>query len=435
MKRIILPLLFMWLATITFGQTLKKVNSYLDDKKYDKAKAELDGFMAKTPNDTEAQYLKSKIYGIIGDSAALRSMVQGDARAEAFEAFKKAYADSANMKVKLMIMKDSYQPIFSLYAGYYGDAAAAFNNAAASQSKEGFADAMNLFIKSNEIGKYLSESKIANIGKIDSMLVLNIGKAALNAGKEDEALLYFSQVADNDISGTGGVTDENFRVPYQWLTMHYKEAKDEANMLKYADKGNKLFPKDDYYDFTLIDYYRDKKNMVSLFKKYDDLVGKNPDSLNYHFNYANDIFGYLYNSDEGVVVENKESLLEKLHSELDKAYNLDGENVNTNWLYSQYHYNNGIEFRDQALKIKGTKPEDVQKKTELNDAAKASWEKAIPYANKAITVLESRGLKTDKSRYKSIVNLMQNIYQSIGDKTNLKVYQDKYDNADTKMAN
>ena len=435
MKRIILPLLFTCLVSITFGQTLKKATSYIEDNKFDKAKAEIDGYLAKKPDDTEALYLKSKIYETIADSVELRSLVTGDARAEALEAFKKAFSDSSNLKLKLLIMKDNYQPVFNMYAGYYEDAAQAFNDAAASQSKPGFEDAMNLFIKSNEIGQYLTKNNLATIGEVDTTLVLNIGKAALNAVKNDMAILYFTKIADADINGTNGKEDESFRVPYQWLTLHYKDAKDEANMLKYAEKGNKLFSTDDYYNFVLMDYYREKKDMPGLFKKYDALVAKNPDSLNYHFNYANDIFGYLYNSDEGLVVENKESLLNTLHTELDKGIKIDADHVNTNWLYSQYHYNNGIGMRDEATKIRGTEPEDVKKKVDLNAQAKASFNESIPYAKKAISKLEKTSLTSDKSRYKSITNLMQNIYQSLEQKDNLKIYEDKYDNAEKKFVN
>ena len=435
MKKVFLPFLLMGIVYSGFGQSLKKVEKYLDDKNIEKAKTELDAYLAKKGEDTEALYLKSKIYSTIADSAALHGLVTGDARAEAFEAFKKAYADSANVKLKMQILKDNYQPVFNMYSGYYADAAAAFNDGAANQDKARFADAMNLFLKSNDIGQYLAQNEIANIGKIDSTLILNVGKAALNAGKKDEALKYFQMLADADIYGTGGKAEESYRVPYQWLTLHYKDAGDSVNMIKYAEKGIKFFPGDDYYNFVLMDYYRENKNMPSLLKIYDKLVSNNPDSLNYHFNYANDIFGYIYNSDEGVVIQDKDNLLQTLHAELDKAMALDPNHVNTNWLYAQYHYNNGIELRDEANKIRSTKPEDVKKKAEMNEAAKASFNKAIPLAEKAISLLEDKSLKKDKSRYKSIVNLMQNIYQSLSDKTNLKAYQDKYDNADTKMVN
>jgi hypothetical protein len=38
MKRIVLPVLFAFLVTLTFGQDIKKATSYTKDKKYEKAK-------------------------------------------------------------------------------------------------------------------------------------------------------------------------------------------------------------------------------------------------------------------------------------------------------------------------------------------------------------------------------------------------------------
>ncbi len=434
MKKIALPILFSFLVSMTFGQTIKKATGFLDKKDYEKAKTEIDGFLAKTPNDGEGNYIKAKIYERIGDSAALAGLVQGDAKVQAMEAFKIAVADSNNVKLKLQIMKDNYAPVFNMYAGYYEQAAAAFNDAAKSQSKEGFAKSMNLFKKANEVGQYISKNEWAAIGKVDTTLVLNIGKAALNAGKDQEAMKAFTELADAGISRVSNSEDnDSYRIPYQWLTLHYKNAGDEANMKKYAGLGKKYFPKDDYYDFVMIDYYREKKNAPEIFSRYEDLLKIFPDSLSHHFSYANEIFGYLYNSDDGVKIENKDQYLVKLKNQLEEAYRINPKDINTNWLYSQYYYNKGIELRDEAIKIKGTKPEDVKKKTDLNEEAKKSWNQAVPFSEVALKTLEESGKSSDKSRYKSISNLMQNIYQSLNDKAKLKIYQDAYDAADSKF--
>ena len=439
MKKIVLPVLLTFVITLTFGQDLKKAKSFLEDKQLDKAKTQIDGYLAKKPDDAEGNYIKSKIYESIASDSTnqYKSLVTGDARAEAVEAFKKAVADSNDLKLKLLVMKDNYQPIFDVYQGYYADAAKAFNDAANAQSKPGFVTAMTLFIKANNAGQYIASNKWANIGQVDTTLVLNIGKAALNAGKEydDTAVVYFSKLADASIKGMSSGNEAGYEIPYQWLTLHYKDAKDEANMLKYAALGKQLFPKEGYFNFVLMDYFRDKKDFPNLFKQYDELVTKSPDSIHYHFSYANEIFGYLYNSDEGVVVNDKENLLKTLKSELDKAIALDPNDVNTNWLYAQYYYNLGVSDRDEALKIKGTKPEDVKKKADINAQAKTNFTTAVPYGEKAISQLEAGNKKSDRSKYKSINNLMQNIYQSLEQKDKLKIYQDKYDQAETKFVN
>lgn len=425
MKRIILPVVMCCFISFSFGQSIKNVNKFLDKKDYAKAKTEVDAFLVKNPTDGEGIYLKSKIYAKIADSAALRSLVDGDARAIAFESFKQAVADSNNMKLKLAIMKDSYGPIFDLYTGYYQAGIDDFNKAAQSANKDEFKGAMDNFIRANNVGQYIAENDWAKIGKVDTTLVLNIGKAAINAKDDAATLKYFTELADAKIAGTGGTADDGFKLPYEWLELHYKNAGDEANMLKYAGLGNEVFPKESYFNLVLIDYYREKKETPKMLAVYEGLVKENPDSIKYHFGYANDIFGYVYNSDEGVKVENKDQWMKTLKSQLDQSLALNANDINSNWLTAQYYYNLGIESRDSSIKSK-----DPTAKTSLQNNAKGDWNTAIPYADKAINELRNSGLKSNKSRYKSVVNLMQNIYQSMADNTNLKKYQDMYDAAD-----
>jgi hypothetical protein len=437
MKKVIFSLLFSFFATMIFAQDLKTAKSDLDKKQLDKAKTDIDGYLAKSPGDAEGLYYKAKIYEQISSSDQFKSLAP-DAREQAFEAFKKAFADSNNVKAKVEILKDNYAPLVNLYSDYFGAAASAFNAAAPIGNKAGFEDAMNLFIKADNVGHYLAENKLAKVADVDTTLVLNIGKAALNAGKNDVALTYFTKLADAGINGTkdGGEGNTAFILPYQWLALHYKDAKDEASLMKYANLGKKLFPENDYFDLVLIDYYREKKNNDALFAKYNELVAKRPDSLMYHFNYANDIFGYIYNGDEGVVVKNRDSLLHTLGAEIEKAHSINPNDVVTNWLYAQYYYNHGVDVRDAALKIKSSKPEDVKKKADLIAQSKEAFNKSIPYGEKALNTIETAGYKkTDRSKYKSIIDLMQKIYESLNQNDKVKMYQDKYDGADAKFVN
>ena len=435
MKKTIFSLLFTFFVTMLFAQDIKKAQKYLADKQLDKAKTEIDALVAKDPSNGEANYLKAKIYGDIDTSAQYKTLVTATTLDEAFTSVKKALDDTANVKVALMAATDKYSALINLYSNYYGNGAKSFNDAAAVSNKAGYEDAMNKFIKANEVGRYIVKKNIAKIGDIDTTLVLNIGKAALNAKKDDVAMAYFTKLADANINGTSEGNTGSFQIPYQWLTLHYKEAKDEANMMKYADLGKKLFPGDDYFALVEMDYYRDKKDNPSLFKKYDELVSKHPDSLIYHFNYANDIFGYLYNSDAGVVVTNKSALIKTLGDQVEAAYKINPNDVNNSWLYAQYYYNLGIELRDSANKVRGAKPDDVKKKADINAESKVNFNKAVPYGEKALATLEGGYKKADKSRYKSITDLMQKIYQSMNQNDKVKAYQAKYDAADAKFAN
>ncbi len=91
MKKIVLPVLFTFLVTLTFGQDLKKATKYVNDKNYEKAKTEIDGILAKDPTNSQALYLKSKVYTLMADSSAYKNLFTGDPYDEAFEALKKQW--------------------------------------------------------------------------------------------------------------------------------------------------------------------------------------------------------------------------------------------------------------------------------------------------------------------------------------------------------
>ena len=328
----------------------------------------------------------------------------------------------------------TYQVPFKYYTYFYDLGANYFNSAAQNNNKQNFYKALQMFKNSYQIGRYIYANKWG-LSELDTQLVLTMGKAALNAGKKAETATYFKKLADANITGT--VNDKtSYQLPYQWLSFYYKEAKDDTSFLKYTALGKKYFPKDDYYDAVMLDYYRDKKDYDALFKKYDEIITAYPDSVQYHFNYANEAFIYVYNSDAGTKINNKEALLKNVGAELQKVLAVKPNDINTNWLLGQYYYNSGIDIKEQANAIRGTKPEDVKKKADLNAQAKDILNKAIPYAENALTTLENNGYKkTDKSKYKSIVNLMQRIYTSLNQADKVKIYQAKYDSAEAKFVN
>ncbi|MDQ6757227.1 MAG: hypothetical protein M3004_09865, partial [Bacteroidota bacterium] len=418
MKKIIFTGIAFFILSGIFAQDLKKAKSYLDAKQLDKAKTEIDAYVAKTPGDPSGLYLKSKIYGEIAANDQFKTLV-ADPRSEAFEAFKKSIDIDTKNILLLELTKDQYKPIFNIYTGYYDAGAAYFNTAITSNKKEDFDNALNTFKKANVVGQYIYKKKWA-LSELDTPLVLIMGKAALNAGKKDEALNYFKSLADANITQTRG-DNVSYELPYQWLTYYYKDAKDEANFLKYSSLGKKYFPKDDYYDAVALDYYRDKKDYNTLFKKYDEVLVTYPDSVRYHFNYANEAFTYVY-SDEGIKVNNRDALLKNIGSEIQKALTLNPNDVNTNWLAAQYYYNQGVDLKQNVMTIKGTKPEDVKMKADINMHAKDMLNKAIPYTDKALSSLESNGYKkSDKSRYKSLVDLEQRIYQALNQADKVKL--------------
>ncbi|HVZ97184.1 MAG TPA: hypothetical protein VG847_09940, partial [Chitinophagaceae bacterium] len=233
------------------------------------------------------------------------------------------------------------------------------------------------------------------------------------------------------ITGIKGGDNSSYVLPYEWLLQHYMNAKDDANVQKYDALGKKLFPHVDYFYAVMPDYYNGKKDYAATFAAYNDMVTQFPDSVSYRFNYANDIFGYIYNGDEGVTVTNKDSLMKVMGEQLEKAHSLDPNDVLTNWLYAQYYYNQGVDARDSASKVK-----DAAAKKTLTDKATDMFTKALPFGQSGLTALENNGYKkTDRSHYKSIVDLMERIYQSLNQNDKVKEFDAMYDAADKKFVN
>ncbi|HEV8079786.1 MAG TPA: hypothetical protein VGP43_03670 [Chitinophagaceae bacterium] len=430
MKKILLTGTLLIMLSALFAQDPKKLKTYLDAKQYDKAKAEVDAAIAKNATSPLTLYYKSRVYAALASDPQFKASVP-DAREQAFEAFKKAIETDKDNKVLFAATQDQYKPIFDLYTGYYDAGAAAFNNGAASRNKADYDQALSMFKNSDMVGRYIYSKKWA-LSELDTQLVLTIGKAAINADKKEEALQYLKRLADAGIFAT---KDDNtgYQLPYQWLSLYYKDAKDEENFLKYNSLGRKLFPKEDYYDAVMLDYYREKKNYPSLFRKYDEITTNFPDSFSYHFNYAADVFNFIYNKDASKI-DNKELLLKSVGVELQKAITLSPNDVGTKLLLGQYYYNQGVDLREAANLIKGTKPEDVKKRADLTLVAKDLFNKSIPFTEDALKTLENNGYKkNDKSKYKSTVNLMQGIYQYLNQPDKVKFYQAKYDSADSKF--
>jgi hypothetical protein len=158
MKRIILSVLFFGSVTTLFAQDIKKIKGYVDAKQLDKAKTEIDAYLQKNPDNPEGLYYKSKIYGSLASNEQFKSLAP-DGREVAFDAFKKAVESDKDNKLTLLMVQDQYKSIFDLYSGYY-DAAVANFNSAAGGNKADFEQAMNNFIKADEIGNYIYTKKM-----------------------------------------------------------------------------------------------------------------------------------------------------------------------------------------------------------------------------------------------------------------------------------
>lgn len=435
MKKTIVSAILIVFTISLNAQDIKTAKKSFEKKDFIQAKNQIDSYLSSNANNAEGLFLKAKIYEEIAAKDSVSNTTLDEGRI-AFEAFKKGMENSKdNKEITLEMFKDRnfYKPLLNLYTDFYKSGLRNFNLGIASKKTSDFQNAVDAFIMANTVGKFATTNKLASLGIIDTALVLNIGQAAIYAENNDAALNNFKALADANIIGTKE-SNQGYQLPYEWLAQYYRDKKDDTNFNKYVDLGKKYFPTDRFFDLVTIDYYRNKKDYSNLFKKYDDLLNKYPDSTNYNLSFASEAFGYIYASDEGTKIENKEELLKLINSRLDKTLKNDPNNVKANWLMGQYFYNMGIETRQAANVLRAPKVAgDIKKKADLNVTAKQYFNSAIPYLDKAISGYEMGTKKTDKSNYKSVVNLASQNFEQLQQPDKVKLYQQKYDSADSKF--
>lgn len=419
MKKLFIIAVLFIAALGTNAQDYNSAKNLMDKNDVMGARTQVDALLAAKPDNVEALYLKGRVYEAIAKDEKLRSSVP-DAAMQAFDALKKAYAKSdASNELKLMKLSNSskyYEPLLGLYSDFYSIGQVAFKNALATQKPSDFEISMNDFINTENVGKYVTAEKIGVLPDLDTAVVLNIGQTAIYAQKEDVSVAYFKRLADANVSLRG------YELPYEWLTQYYFDKKQYDNFKTYANKGKQYFPQDPFFNLMLSDYYEKEKDDANMAKNYEELITRFPDSSNYNLYYASFLLNqYL----KDTLTADRQSIKSKFEAQIQPVLKKDPASINGNGLYGQYYFIMAADYQSEAKAQKTPKG-----KEEKNKLARDYSNKAIPYLEAAVTSYEATHLKSDKSKYKTIVNHLIEIYTYLGQPDKAKAYQQKYDTAE-----
>ncbi|HTQ66410.1 MAG TPA: hypothetical protein VMI12_16575 [Puia sp.] len=421
MKRISLVLFFVIAGLGLFAQVADKAKDLLKANKLADAKAEIDKVLAVDKNQKaqDAWFYKAKIYAAIGGNDQMKSQVP-DAYAQAFDALKK-YMDLDDKKIYLLLIQDQYKAINDIYQGSFQAGAANYNAGK-------FPDALDNFKVAISSIRFMSEKGWIK-QTMDTTATLYAGISAEKASKRDEALVFYKTIVDSGITKIGG---NDMSEIYKWVADYYSRKGDDANMWKYIAIGKQKYPKDLFWPEMELDILRKKGNKDSLFAKYDEITKEFPDSSIYFFNYGLELYQYASDTSSGKRPANADELIKKSQEELNKSLALKPDYPHASLVLGQIAYNSGVELQQEAKAIKGTKPEDVKKRTDLRAAANKKFDEAIPYFEKVDQLLGSQGkLKMqDKRSLKDAYDLLITIYENKNVKDKATAYTDKFNNVD-----
>lgn len=420
MKRVLLTATMAIAGTVLFAQDVKKTKEFITANAWDKAKSSIDATLANPKNakNAEAWYLKAKVYSGLANFPNPKEPNTFENRNTALDAIKKLQELDKNQAQIFMTM-DQYKPVYDLYTTSFEESADKYN-------QEKYAEALDAFKATSVYGDYIF-SQGWGLYKLDTTLTYYTALSALNAKNEEEAVKYFSKLADAKVGGK-----PEMATSYRYLAKHYYDKKDEANMMKYIGLGKELYPKDDYLPLLELDYVRDKGDKNALYKKYEEMIASNPDNFDLLFEYGNELFAETHVADASKRPANYSENLKKIEDLYTRAANLKPENSDV-WLSLGKHYYNQALFKeDEVRAIKGTKPEDLKKKADLNTEIVALADQSVAPLEKVYNMFDGEGkLKThDKSNYKSACNLLNYAYGMKKDKAKADMYQKKYDDAD-----
>jgi len=342
-----------------------------------------------------------------------------DALSQSFEAMKK-YVQTDD-KMLFSLMQEQYKPVTDIYTSYFQAGAANYNAGK-------FGDASTDFKGAIETLDYMQKKGWVK-ATMDTNSIFYAGICAEKANKRDEAVLYYQTIADSGITKIGG---NDMTEIYKWVVDYYNQKKDKANTAKYLAIGEKVFPNDLFWPDTELEIARKGGNKDTLFATYESILKKFPNNHLFNYNYGLETYQYATDTSSGKRPANSDELVKRAQQSLNKSLEIKPDYPQAALVLGQIAYNAGVDFTQAAKAVKGTKPEDVKKRTDLRAQAAKKFDEALPYFEKVDQNLGTKGKlkQEDKSVLKDAYDLMITIYEQKNVKDKAAAYTTKFNNVD-----
>jgi hypothetical protein len=404
MKKYSFFMMLLFASIVSFGQSLDDINKMMLLQQNKKAREGIDKFLSDAKNATKAEgwFYKGRIYNNISKDSGTSSADALKLKNDAFEAFKK-YQQMDAKEVSFVL--ENHGSYFDLYNGYFDIGAKEFNNKNFPVSLEGFKNALLVEDYVRAKGYEYNGFKFP---VLDTSLITNAAIAATQAKDEAAAASFYRKLTDANVSG------EAYLNIYQYLADYYLRVKDEANANAILEKGRTLYPENDYWTDIELDKVSKTGNKEALFAKYEELMKKNPSKYSLPFNYAAEVFNYLYIGDKKPA--NAGALKTKLTDILKTAINLD-KGIDAKMLMTRHLYNAAYDYQDSSKSIKGVKPADIKKKNDYKALFLKNVDEAIPYGVGVADYFAALpSLKpVQKANYKNMLDIVSQLYATKGD--------------------
>jgi hypothetical protein len=385
----------------TYSQDLATAKKLWEEKRVVASKEAIDQYLDDSgAEDEEAWLLKAAIYSAICTDQQLKYLV-ADGRMEVFSAIKKAAALNPKW-VTEQLTAGKFELLQVIYKGCTSDGVAFFNAGVERKSVPDYAAALDFFKKAMTVRDFaLSQNWKPPFQPNDSILLYNTAQAAINAQKEDDAVLYGRKLADKGIYSAGVYSKADFENIYQWLVNYYNIKKDGSNLQLYAAKGVKIYPGNLYFATISINNYRETGNYGQMLMLYESAIRRFPVNNELLYSYCSDLFTYIYAVSKSVKPKlNQSAKLERSLAALAKA---EPDSARAFLLLGKHYYNMAV---------------DLQK-------AGAGSKKVIPVLRRAVNQLKlfvAKAKSPGSISYKEGLELLVTVLKAVGDKAEAERY-------------
>lgn len=410
MKKLCFFSFVLFASFISKAQSLDEIGKMMDKAQYATAKSAIDKYLAEPKNaaSTEAWYYKGRVYNSLSRDSSIAKKDAYDYKITAFEAFKK---NQQLDKLDLRMKSEFYKSYLDIYLGFYDLGAQNFN-------LKDFNAAYNAFSKSQDIENFILSKNYTyeelKLQKLDTALVMNIAASALQGGDTTNAVLNYRRIID------AGIVGVDYERVYEYLVSYYLGNADNVNAQAILAKAKAAYPANDYWAAVELEQIGKTGDKKALFARYEELYVANPLNFQNSFNYSVELYNSLWADDSKTI---DTTMFLKLTTVLKSAIEAD-KGIDAMMLLNNHLFNVGADYSNKAALVKGTKPEDVKKKKDMNASMIKYMDESIPYGEKLITHFRDEPKLTNKQKisYKQAANSLSEVYRLKGNTKKMAEY-------------
>lgn len=394
MRKLFLLAVLAFVASAAFSQKLDDVKKDITAGKYADARTKIDQLSAdpKMASNSDLLFYKAQVYENLGKQNKDTALI-GTALAS-MQSYMQAESSKPEGQRALLSTLENHKTLVDIYQTSFNQGIESFKANNYDASLGNFEKALGAFT--------ILKNQNITPAKFDTTSTLYAGYSAQNAKKYDVAAKYYDMLINNNINDTAYVG------VYRFMINSNLEKKDTATAKKYLEISQTRFPQ---YNDLWLDYQTTflPTEKSARYDAYESLVKANPKNEALAMNYAIDLYNTVRSSDAPA----KDSALRlRAESALKNVLSVNPNSQTANLLLSQLYWTEYYNLQSQIDNIRGTFPQAVAKKKELNGRLDAVFEKVLPYLQKSYDYYSAQStLKAqDKANYRIVLGQLSEYY-------------------------